>query len=641
MFLMFIITSCENNEEPDKYGMSRLEENVYQLENVEDITLKNDIFYYSVGDSIYSSNFSEIENDTVIIQSNTDITAIFAEEDIIWYACVDGSVGNYHLKTHEKIKYDIFSSNSDIECLVVNNGNLLMIKKELGEVYWETHVYLYDTTTKQLNKLTDTILPKGYYHSAGFIDNTKMYFISNNIPNSDFTTFIICDNKKIYTNKKIVGPFYNGEFNNRDNILYYIYSGNIYKYEIGTDNNSVIGAVKENLINKIFITQDNIITFNRKNSIIEVSLIPHMEDTIKIIIPDDSGESVIYYKLTSIAEKYKIKTGKTLEIIPLEKRGYLDRIRLLLLNKDSSFDLFYIPDGRDEQILHTLINYNLYIPLDNLPTLKKFFDTDCYDYMKAALSDKNGNIFGIPFTSFIMTVGYGSGIEKYRSDQFTFDTLYDVAHDILLRDNVAMFWSDNSARLIFEHLLSQLLEQNLPDCSEDKIKCYLELMLQLNNNNKLTGKNYVFEISSLFSSLNDEARKITEDDVVTFPSIEKNQKIVPCVNTEFILCSPNTNNIEMVDDFMTFLVENYVYDAHYFNGLIGKSLDKYSNAVGNNPFKNINQEPYLHLDFPQAYTQMYHFDEFEDIFYQAINGSLDIDSAVNIIFDLMKKWVFE
>ena len=90
-----------------------------------------------------------------------------------------------------------------------------------------------------------------------------------------------------------------------------------------------------------------------------------------------------------------------------------------------------------------------------------------------------------------------------------------------------------------------------------------------------------------------------------------------------------------------YLLDEYIYNANYFNGLIGRSTEKYKDQIGRQTFDDASAEVYSEISFPDAYTQMFKFDELSDIYNEAVYGGADIKKSVSEITDIIKKWMFE
>lgn len=58
-----------------------------------------------------------------------------------------------------------------------------------------------------------------------------------------------------------------------------------------------------------------------------------------------------------------------------------------------------------------------------------------------------------------------------------------MCNDVLEKDDISVFWSEHSANVLFDHLLSQLIEPGLTDSSEKEIERYLTLMRDLKSEN--------------------------------------------------------------------------------------------------------------------------------------------------------------
>lgn len=151
----------------------------------------------------------------------------------------------------------------------------------------------------------------------------------------------------------------------------------------------------------------------------------------------------------------------------------------------------------------------------------------------------------------------------------------------------------------------------------------------------------MFDIPMLFTSLGGGMNLGGTSDICAFPSLTADDAVVPCVNTDLIFCSPYSKKTDTVDEFIGYLLDEYIYNANYFNGLIGRSTEKYKDQIGRQTFDDASAEVYSEISFPDAYTQMFRFDELSDIYNEAVYGGADIKKTVSEITDIMKKWMFE
>lgn len=638
MLMSFV--SCGNEANKNKYEMDLLSEGLYKLEDATDVAIyKDSVFFYS-RNTIISIDFNNISKTKTIYKSDSDISALTINATGVWAALTDGRIIKCDLNDSSSKEYKPFEEAINIYNLVVDNDSALLFTEKIVDDYRQTIIYEFNFNSGNLINLSEKFLPSGRYSSCGYLSGGRKYFLYNNVPVSDYSTLIICNSSKILNTYKIKGPIFNGDYNLLNDSLIYSLSGNLYEYNLLSEESSIISGSAENYIDKIFATGKNIIAWTKKASILEVISVPDQENFIQILIPDDKS-STINYKMSEISKKYKSKTGTNIEIKLISVEGYLEKIRLKLLEQDDSFDLFFVQDIREDQILHSLMNYSLYIPINNISQLNEFCNNGCFDFIKDALSDKNGNIYGLPlYTAYSVLHLNPEGRKYFNSDRLSFEDIYKIID--LIPADTSLFYNINTAYTLFNHLLSSIINNGGIDSSEEIIQQYLSELKKLNDQNKLYGgKNYLFYDQSLFSI--GGAADITKG-VVSYPSLNNvDIETNPVYIGDLLVINKNTRKEKLVGDFLNFVINEYLYDPHYTNGLIGSDLEKYKTLFGANQFEDNteNKSAFENLNILNSYPILFDFTNYYSDIDSILEGNSDIGVVAKSITQTLKQWMLE
>ena len=623
--------SCKNQTNIDKYEMDVLSEGLYQMDEASNISIFKNNMYFCSGNTIISVDFNDILNQKMVYKNDSDILALTVNIDGIWIALDNGKIIQCDTDGSILKEYILFEKETNIYNIVVDQGSALLFTEDIIDDYRRTIIYQYDFNEGKLINLSEDLLLGGYFVSGGFLSEEKLYLLYNNIPLSDYSTLIICDSTKILNTYKIKGPIFNGDYNTLRDSLIYSWNGNIYEYNLLEGESSIINVASENFVDKIFITGNNIVSWSDKS-------IPEEETSIKILIPDDSSLT-INYKMSEIVKNYTSKTGNNVEIKFIPKENYLNKIRLRLLEQDSSFDLFFIQDVRENQILNSIINYDLYTPINTLPQLKDFVDDGCIDFVKHALSDKNGNMYGIPlYTAYSVLYLNDGGNKYFGNDKLSFDDIFNFGDSISI--DTALFYDINTVYTMFDHLLSLIINQGVTNSSEEIIIQYLTLIKNLNDQNKLySDKNFLIYEQSLFSV--GGVANITKG-VVSYPSL--NDIDIPSSPVYLgELVNPKTNKSDLVGDFLSFIINEFLYDPHYTNGLIGSDLEKYKTLYGTNQFEdNVdNKSAFENMTILNSYPLLFDYSNFHSEIERILENDFDIEVVAKNITQTLKQWTLE
>ena len=156
--------------------------------------------------------------------------------------------------------------------------------------------------------------------------------------------------------------------------------------------------------------------------------------------------------------------------IAVNAKGYahdkfVENLRVKLLAGDDDYDVVMLE--HTDELLASIINYNLYLPLETYDSISSGFD-GCFDGVRDVMS-YNGHIFGIPY--YLTVEGFTSEdntIDKLSSD-YTLDDFWKLCEEF--GSSRLMFCTTLTNHKPFYYIISSILEDGMRkgDISRDTI----------------------------------------------------------------------------------------------------------------------------------------------------------------------------
>ena len=156
--------------------------------------------------------------------------------------------------------------------------------------------------------------------------------------------------------------------------------------------------------------------------------------------------------------------------IAVNAKGYahdkfVENLRLKLLAGDDDYDVVMLEHA--DELLASILNYNLYLPLEAYDSISSGFD-GCFDGVRDVMS-YNGHIFGIPY--YLTVEGFTSEdntIDKLSSD-YTLDDFWKLCEKF--GSSRLMFCTTLTNHKPFYYIISSILEDGMRkgDISRDTI----------------------------------------------------------------------------------------------------------------------------------------------------------------------------
>ena len=144
---------------------------------------------------------------------------------------------------------------------------------------------------------------------------------------------------------------------------------------------------------------------------------------------------------------------------------FVDNLRLKLLAGDDDYDVVMLEHA--DELLASILNYNLYLPLETYDSISSGFDK-YFDGVRDVMS-YNGHIFGIPY--YLTVVGFASEdntIDKLSPD-YTLDDFWKLCEEF--GSSRLMFCTTLTNHKPFYYIISSILEDGMRkgDISRDTI----------------------------------------------------------------------------------------------------------------------------------------------------------------------------
>lgn len=509
MFILTLICGCSNamGDNSSKYKCDAIPEGIYYLEDEPVAVYPYDNKFYEA--TYYNGNIGYREPETMeyhllntvgeeyVCDMYVDSTGIYTVGDhFVYHIDFDGNI----IDEIALPDFETFISDYSITANEKYIAICYHYNTESGEKF-KNVIYVIGRDTNEINT----------YDYKKFKDGDTLEKI---LPTSKENEFILVGNYQVYTFDASNGKYellYDGvnafeiDYSPKENRLYFIHDilsssslelGSITLPE-GEKNIARIleleyfypkikAEVEENggtaagpWLYDVFYTESGFIVWEQENHVM----------LVKPEKVNDTGEkiTVLYRYMPPVTNmlqsNYETEFGwmsgamtrmntqfEEQKKIAVNAKGYahdkfVDNLRLKLLAGDDDYDVVMLEHA--DELLASILNYNLYLPLEAYDSISSGFD-GCFDGVRDVMS-YNGHIFGIPY--YLTVEGFTSEdntIDKLSPD-YTLDDFWKLCEEF--GSSRIMFCTKLTNHKPFYYIISSVLEDGMRkgDISRDTL----------------------------------------------------------------------------------------------------------------------------------------------------------------------------
>ena len=509
IFVLITLFGCKVSDSPAdderRYACDAIPEGIYYFEDEPDVVYPYGNKFYEASYNTGNVGYREPESMEYHLLYNVGDAAddIYVDESGIY--TVGGHVV-YHIdfdgNVIEKTELPEFEVVQDGYCIAASENYITVCYryvKENGKDF-ENKIYVIDRKTNEITQ----------YDYQKSQDNDTLGRI---IPTSNGGKFVVIGTSQAYNFDAATGKIellyeransHSNDYSKNDNCLYFFekyMSGeiNFGRTQLPDGEKTIVRSTdseyfypeikalvedagreaKENWFSGIFYTESGYILWDKLNKVICVF-------TEKV---NDTGEeiTVLYRNSPSTVETalpdYEIEFGwmngamsrmnrqfEEENKIAVNAKGYahdkfVDNLRVKLLAGDDDYDVVMLEHA--DELLASILNYNLYLPLEDYDSISSGFDK-YFDGVRDVMS-YDGHIFGIPY--YLTVEGFTSEdntIDKLSSD-YTLDDFWKLCEEF--GSSRLMFCTTLTNHKPFYYIISSILEDGMRkgDISRDTI----------------------------------------------------------------------------------------------------------------------------------------------------------------------------
>lgn len=416
---------------------------------------------------------------------------------------------------------------------------------------------------------------------------------------------------------------------------------------------SPVGRITGMTLTEAFLSGNCLISFDRNritengtvryDGMVSFSEWKNTNHTVHILCP---GKNLNSSFLKPLIEDFQSVTGYHAVVDFLPEETYAEKLRLRLLEKDDSFDIFCIPDASADGLLAALTKYALYQPLNQFISVNDFFEKESYDYFRDALTDPKGNIYGIPLSAYCEVMALTDRCTARFGDTLTMERLYEIGDCLIKEGGGGLFYDAYDAAAILFRLETNLILRQCDSASVEQLQVFLRKVKEYKDAKVLVHSQYMMGTLPLMVS--GTVNALHNYTIAEIPGLAAEDASLS-VSFGDILCGNRfSDNTAGMDAFFSFLTENIYEDT---NGLSGKDLDRYriwDDFSADAPQSTFEHDPeernvYASLDsaFPTGIAVTYTYPDTIRILDSVLSGEVSPESAAEKIEGSMREWMEE
>jgi hypothetical protein len=402
-------------------------------------------------------------------------------------------------------------------------------------------------------------------------------------------------------------------------------------------------------VERLFYANDNVILWNNTSNLINVVDLSSETEPLRILTSDNIGN----IDLITIIDQFEYTYDCNVHLVEYSDKVFVDKLRMKLLAGDSDFDIYLVNDPTRDNLLDSILKYNLYEPLDDYTEIVKNFSY-MYQGIRPMMSCQD-KLFGVPYElSIFSSMDIQCDFQQYGYTNpdmhWTIKDVWNLCEEVLnsRETNISVF-SDPYGMLSFiEIFVQDSINQN--NLSRNNLS---EL---LTNVKKYYDAGVLFDPAGskkhlLQYSTNYFGQFIAHSPI---PAYSIYGTVMEPANNEIIyhellgcaMMNHRSNNKEMAAGFLEVMTDDKnIYNTKTYKTLLGSDLSKY------NIYDewSVTELSYL-SDLPEIFKKsgIFTYDVsslfdflIENVMFQFYDGTITVKEAADMIYDRVNYTYFE
>lgn len=285
----------------------------------------------------------------------------------------------------------------------LSTGERFVLSEDKG--YSESELYKFNLSTAEGKKISSSFKGNDSYSlikGLSFVDK-KTIMISSYATTST-VNMVVKGYRFDLQKEKVIEEYFLPyaaaySYNEENTSFYYINNYTIKRYDITSNDETIIGRIDENLlegenlfIKRLYYLQQNVIVWDHVNNYFIIIDLESEFEPLKIILSDDVS---IHFNLEPVIKQFEEEYNCPIHITEYTKDVYDDKLRTKILANDKDFDIFITSKPTENNLLASILNHKLYEPLNNYSNI-----VDNFSYMYTGIEEMmtyNGDLFAIPY----------------------------------------------------------------------------------------------------------------------------------------------------------------------------------------------------------------------------------------------------
>lgn len=421
---------------------------------------------------------------------------------------------------------------------------------------------------------------------------------------------------------------------------------------IDFDRISSLSNIKDDFhINKMFCSESTIIFWSNYNDCFLV-IDQSEEEHLNVLI---SKNSLMIYSIPQMISRFEAEYGYPVHIVEYPEDIYKDKLRIKLLSGDSDYDVFFINNPNENNLLSSILKYDLFEPLDNYEGLTNNF-SQMFDGISSMMS-YNNRIFGIPFVlNYYNSYDLKYDLTKYgytvADKQLTNDDIWNLCEEVIKsgEQEVSIFERvklvDFVISFVQESIDKNYLDKNALTYILENIKKYSDAGVLFDNGNSSEGKRCLldFSINYFYMALYSEIPIYPEFGTVQLAT--NNKKNLWNLNVCAFI-NKYSKNKEMAANLLKVMTNSeYIYNTEIYQFImLGSDLTRYDkyNEWSSDRLSYLSDLSYI---FKNSAIITYDVGILTELIYETItsgllDGSISPQQAADMIYEQVQYTYFE
>lgn len=473
---------------------------------------------------------------------------------------------------------------------IILNGKYIIVtgyEADLG--YIRNRLFLIDRKSGNITELFSANEDKSVYAIMGmdFLDDDKLAITAKVTMDffADENILTVIDLASDRVDSETILP-YASEICCTDENTYYANDMKICRYDINQDITTVLRSYTKDYLHqsssldisligrKLCITDSNIVYLFPTNNTLYIDRLEYDNKPIRIIVPESKR---FLERFEDEIVEFVTEKKTQVEITELPAANYTEKINLMLMSEDDSFDFFLLTDVGKSHTLKGIIEKQLYHPMDGYASVDELL-SQMYGGVRD-LATYQGEIYGLPMEFGYVPLGVNHEVfKKYDlpvpSDNWTYQDVWALCEKLkTVNGDVRVFSNDYD---VLGKMLVNWGEDHYEDGDllADLVQNYLtylrEGVLAFGSDGSFNDN-----CEYLFRTFHDQIIPYYEEEdpnLLKWPVIEADDHDTGKL-LSVLLMNPKESDPETVTEFLPYLCQNEEFRLFY------NDKDRYSNIA--------------------------------------------------------------